>query len=1220
MAQPNQIYIENQLQNYVQKIAEFKAWAELQFSRLALKTKQNPEGLFEPLPMYRDISQYLHVAHQDILKFKSIFEINFGIVDNGYFDKLMTEIEQFLDDPNRQSETGLRLIEKIQPTLEKLQQEQLALMTAMKQHETLFEYDKFQKFLTKRQETQKQAQDLLRIEFTQDPKFNSRMFRELKEFATILNFPTSTLTQRESMKNIIYQIQQRSQQLPENQTQYYYNKLKIIYSQYQNLFNTALQRLGSAFTTATQLYADSPEFQKLQADVDGLRAETDLLTSTYKTAIESLHRAVDNIQTYLDGGDPEDLNRVAHRNLITIRDRPVIQIFELTPPPVVDMRQSTERLQLDVQNKFKLFQWPNISKASQDNECLKTPTLNLAQKLSYHYMHPYNQIDQELGVNVMLVHSAGSGKTCTGQLISSVFARAEYTIIQVSKITLKADLPNTAIKNQCDFNVQQYTRGKDLLEVVIHDKTSQFIKNNPEISFDDAKRYVVATLAKENPKLPSSKTKKDVDSLDEFANILGVEPNTEEENNSEDMSVLKQNPKRFKKIFESAKEYVFKTVLKDMGIVQVTTSTSPDALSYHQFGTLNSNMQNYIQKFLFGRVRVPKNSQGDIGKYLRTHSKAAEKQQTAIQIEREKTGDVLRKCFVIIDEVHKLVTNPPDLDTKHPQVDFQSFRELIWESYQRSGKDSVRVCLLTATPIAEHPMDLVNLVSLLAPRSLVRRLGFHKYFKIDKANKANTEQEFINDHYVNGTLKPQSKEGLKKLFNGRISYFNYSGDPNRFPQPSIEIKQQGYTKKIWSVQYVPVKLSLYQANMMTRCFPETQTPASHVMGVKMAQMTRGFFIYNTETKKLTIDPKVPPLNSSQLVTHLTTQQKKQFKTKCGTNKACQKHKANIVSSILKKRTECLLKNAIWPEVNAKAPSVRKKLGIPEIWNAKDVINCTDIEKLKKYFTDAVLKLHSPIIQRLLRSVEKRSSQAKLELINTYKTVHKNKPYVNFKNRMKSYKQYIFTDNTNDTYGVKLIQKFLETIGYQRVNTGKNTDEITPSATPYKGMMVFDGSVKDSKVIAKLLKYYNGSDNIDGRKCSLFVNSGRFKEGISLQDIRSAHIVGIVMTHADLVQSVARAIRNCSRRRTPHTPGRGWSITIDIYSPSYPGMDSFLHPLEILRSTNKDSDLILKAKQEMAHIMQENAYDKHLLAPINKLSYLNEQSTQLWKTDRIKPPI
>ena len=72
-------------------------------------------------------------------------------------------------------------------------------------------------------------------------------------------------------------------------------------------------------------------------------------------------------------------------------------------------------------------------------------------------------------------------------------------------------------------------------------------------------------------------------------------------------------------------------------------------------------------------------------------------------------ADPLRKTLIIIDEAHKLYG---ETDLSHlERPDMEAFKESILRSYEISGADSVRLILMTATPITTSPMELLKLIN-----------------------------------------------------------------------------------------------------------------------------------------------------------------------------------------------------------------------------------------------------------------------------------------------------------------------------------------------------------------------------------------------------------------------------------------------------------------------------------------------------------------------------
>lgn len=138
-------------------------------------------------------------------------------------------------------------------------------------------------------------------------------------------------------------------------------------------------------------------------------------------------------------------------------------------------------------------------------------------------------------------------------------------------------------------------------------------------------------------------------------------------------------------------------------------------------------------------------------------------------VERNGTEDPLRKTFVVIDEVHKLYT--PDLKAQErPNVD--KLKRLIHNSYTISNKDSVRLLLMTATPILDDPMSLIKILNFL---------------RLPEQQLSEDLDEFMKIYCdKNGHFTEQGSERFLNEIVGQISYLNRSEDIRQFAYPIFE--------------------------------------------------------------------------------------------------------------------------------------------------------------------------------------------------------------------------------------------------------------------------------------------------------------------------------------------------------------------------------------------------------------------------------------------------
>jgi hypothetical protein len=135
--------------------------------------------------------------------------------------------------------------------------------------------------------------------------------------------------------------------------------------------------------------------------------------------------------------------------------------------------------------------------------------------------------------------------------------------------------------------------------------------------------------------------------------------------------------------------------------------------------------------------------------------------------QRNGASDVLKKTLIIIDEAHKLYGG--DLKAIE-RPDTNVMENLIMNSYKKSGKDSCKLLLMTATPFTNSPMELFSLVNL---------------FVTNESEKITTDKDEFKKQFMT-SANILSENGVKNLANklsGYISYLNREKDPTQFAQP-----------------------------------------------------------------------------------------------------------------------------------------------------------------------------------------------------------------------------------------------------------------------------------------------------------------------------------------------------------------------------------------------------------------------------------------------------
>jgi superfamily II DNA or RNA helicase len=135
-------------------------------------------------------------------------------------------------------------------------------------------------------------------------------------------------------------------------------------------------------------------------------------------------------------------------------------------------------------------------------------------------------------------------------------------------------------------------------------------------------------------------------------------------------------------------------------------------------------------------------------------------------VKRNGKDDPLRKTLLIIDEAHKLYS-PTVAKSEKPNTDI--LEKMIQGSYDKSGADSVRVMLMTATPFTEDGMEMIKLLNLLR-----------------EDDKFETDfQSFSSDYLNDGYFTKFGLRDFKNKVSGYISYLNRSQDARNFAHPVI---------------------------------------------------------------------------------------------------------------------------------------------------------------------------------------------------------------------------------------------------------------------------------------------------------------------------------------------------------------------------------------------------------------------------------------------------
>ena len=131
--------------------------------------------------------------------------------------------------------------------------------------------------------------------------------------------------------------------------------------------------------------------------------------------------------------------------------------------------------------------------------------------------------------------------------------------------------------------------------------------------------------------------------------------------------------------------------------------------------------------------------------------------------------DPLRKTLLIIDEAHKLYGGGDLSSLEKP--DMNALHKALMHSYKYSGQDSVRLLLMTATPITQNPMELIQLTNLCKQEEEQMPADFSKF-----------SEKYLDDH---GAFTDKGRADYLDDISGYISYLNREKDARQFSQPQL---------------------------------------------------------------------------------------------------------------------------------------------------------------------------------------------------------------------------------------------------------------------------------------------------------------------------------------------------------------------------------------------------------------------------------------------------
>jgi len=135
-------------------------------------------------------------------------------------------------------------------------------------------------------------------------------------------------------------------------------------------------------------------------------------------------------------------------------------------------------------------------------------------------------------------------------------------------------------------------------------------------------------------------------------------------------------------------------------------------------------------------------------------------------VARNGKEDPFKKTLIIIDEIHKVYSNTLSrLEKPNPEV----LQDMVQKSYSVSKKDSLKLLLMSATPITEDPMSAVKILNLLLEGDDRFPEDFEEFKSL-----------YCND---NGLFSNLGSFSFIDKVSGLISYIDRSNDRSQFAYP-----------------------------------------------------------------------------------------------------------------------------------------------------------------------------------------------------------------------------------------------------------------------------------------------------------------------------------------------------------------------------------------------------------------------------------------------------
>jgi hypothetical protein len=503
------------------------------------------------------------------------------------------------------------------------------------------------------------------------------------------------------------------------------------------------------------------------------------------------------------------------------------------------------------------------------------------------------------------------------------------------------------------------------------------------------------------------------------------------------------------------------------------------------------------------------------------------------KLHTENPNDKLKKIILIIDEAHLLFSNMSNIEK-------QKIIDSINNSYNISGKDSVRVVLMSATPLAGGILDFVDTFNLMLPK---KKINYIDIFK----NNVNTF----------------------RIIGRHISHLDMSKKKSIFAQPDILEEEIIYEEMINNIRELEEDIEEMSCDIsydnFEKLIMKSKEMPIDIMKLILSQMTNEKIDRNQivditkyfDRNKICNDEKC----LKKILKKYNSNKKKVSKILKKAEKKCKidlkrmKNKLNkLYRQYNKKDRKQLIDKCLLKDEYMRKTCIEKSKHPFNLFNWIK-FNHQDFNpvRMRNYINQGN---HMKKIKKLLENIEKFDRKD----LNEHNKLFKHAIFVNssqFKhNGINMLLSAMISNNYEFPY---TLEQYTYTFqGQQRIGTRfRYEDRVNVMNNKVIGVLS-NNSIAGYSItkpqIKHILDRFNSrgnNGNEHGNLIRFLIFDKNYKEGIDLFDIKYLHIVDPYLPNSTIIQIIGRGTRACGQKGLRFINGTGWKLKVIKYKePQY----------------------------------------------------------------------